>query len=331
MPGGEGTANAIVICTVPITQHDEMGVVGSISVLVDWIELGDVYHMYVGCNDSDDLSGAVKIEYEVTSMDPLTVTTTIPGGGDDGIAVQKADPYGVDGHMRLQFCADHMTGQIRAGVVSADDQPAWAEVDMGTGRYVAVGHNNTGHQNRFDDFNMEELRTPTEICTDCWCWCLRRVPFRHMTATITRATGRADCLSGLSWDMDWEEVSNIDTWIGEADMPSAAVGGHGVQTVEWTLECDAYDDDNPDHPGHNWILKAGNSGCQFSTSGGYDGAGSHRANDNSECEPEMVLRFGPFTMAKSELNCWICYPPDPFGTDYPDDPEEGSFYVEITE
>lgn len=326
MPGGRGTANAVVICTVPITQHDEMGVIGSISVLVDWIELDDVYYMYVGCQDSDDTSGAVKIEYKVTSMDPLTVTTTIPGGGDDGIAVQQADPYGEDGHMRLQFCADHMTGQIQAGVVSAAHQPAWAEVDMGTGRYVAVGHSNTGHQNRFDDFNMEEMRLPYEICAKCWCWCLRNVPFRHMTATITNATGRADCLSGVTWSMDWERDGAIDQWVGTAEMESAAYVG-AVQEVDWTLKCDAYDDDNPDHPGHNWILKAGNSGCQFSTDGGYDSNGSHRANDDSECEPEMVLRFGPFTMAKSDLTCYLCYAP----AGGSEDPDDGEFYVEITE
>lgn len=310
---GAGTANAVVMCKIPISNHSENGFVASVSVLVDYTELNDEYHFYVCCSDYDDPASGTKITYTVTSLDPLTVETSIPGGGTDGTAEQQCDPYGV-GQWRMQVCADHMTGQIKAGVVSAADEQAWANVDPGSGLYIGIGHNNTSHQNRFDDFNMEELRTVNEVCADCWCWCLRRVPFRHMTATITNTSGsKATCLSGYTWDMDWVYESAIESWVGQISLPQ--YDGSTVLTT-WTLKCDSYDDDNPDHPGHNWMLSSEDTGCQFSNT-------TVRANDDSECDPEIVLKFGPFTMANSELSCLLC--------EAPMSGDGGSFYVEITE
>ena len=329
---GSGTPNAIVMCKVPISNHDENGIVAHIDIVTGWIAQGDVYYFHVLADDWDDPSTALRVEYEVLSLDPLTVATTIPDGGDDGYAEQVPDPVAEGTAMRLVVCADHWTQQVKAGVVSTGYPQAWADVDPGRGLYIGVGHNNTGHQNHFDNFAFEELRTRTERCADCWCWCLTNVPHRHMTGTITNATGRAACMDGLTWPMDWEYASGTDKWVGEVDIPSAAGSGGGTQTVTWNLKCDANDDDNPDWPGHNWMIYADSMDCQFSTTGGVDSAGTHRASEDSECEPEMRLIFGPFTMSRSELSCYLCYPPDPMTPrTYPDDPESGSFYIEITE
>ena len=309
------------MCKIPISDHNENGFVASVSVLVSYTELYDEYYFYVCCDDYDDPDSGIKITYKVVSLSPLTIETTIPGGGDDATVEQVPDPYN-ENQWRMEVCADHKVGQIKAGVVSAAYEPAWAKVDPGGGTYIGIGHNNTTHQNRFDDFNMEELRTTTEECTDCWCWCLDEVPFKYMKATIHDATQRAACLNAVEWDMTWNYNSGTSRWEGTAQYPRNAYYG-GYVDVEFALYCDAEDDDDEDWPGRNWTLFFTNGVCCSPNAGGCEG-GHQPDAETSTCDP-FSLVFGPFYLSHLDLACQACYSP------LESPPADGFYYITITE
>jgi hypothetical protein len=290
-------------------------------------QIGDEYHIYVCCEEYDDPDSGLKVTFTKDNASEWTVT--IPGGGVNGTKTQIPDPSGMPGGgVRGYVCADHRTdgsGMVRAGMISAGYEYAWADdVDPGLGYYCGFGHNNTGHQNKFDDFAFEELRTPEEVCTRCWCTCLRHPPKRALMGTIVNAVDRAACLDGLEWDMDWGWNAGLSNWKGTAEYPRYDTG---VQEVDFVLTCDAEDDDNFDHPGKNFSLywETG-SGCCVANTGGC--AGVHEALYYSTCKP-LSLVFGPFTFRYDDLLCYACYPPaamDPGGS-----ATSGTYYIVITE
>jgi hypothetical protein len=309
-----GTADAIVMCTQPRPNTPENGMWVSVSVDWDSAIVGDKYYIYACCLDYDRPDTGLKVEFEKTSASEWT--TTIPGGGPDGVTVQVPTPFGDRGDVRLTVCVDHLTDMVKAGVLSLNDPPAWVDnLAVSEYRYAGVGHNNTSHQNIFDDFLISELRTSTEMCSNCWCWCLDRPPGRYLIATVYNAVDRAACIDGIDWSMDWEFDGAMSQWSGT----SAFLNYLGATvTVDWILECTDSQDDDPAHPGKNFILRASATSCNFASP-----LNVYRALNTSTCDP-LSLVFGPFVLSDGDLGCVICHNPMT-------GPSDGSFYIIITE
>lgn len=315
----EGTADAILMCTLPITDHVENGMHVAVSFIDS--QVGDIYRIYVCCDEYDEPETGLLVEFE--NLDGTWWKTTITGGGTDGTVNQIPDPSGYPGGgVRGWVCADHLTGQVKAGMVTAGYEYAWADdLDPGPGRYCGFGHDNEEHQNVFDDFVFGELRTVSEVCSDCWCWCLREASKRHLMATIVNASQRAACLNGVTWNMDWEWNSGLERYVGTAEYPNYS---YGYTSVDFVLQCFAGDDDDEDWPGRNWMLTWGPlMQCCVANTGGCD-AGHIPVAELSRCSP-FSLVFGPFTLVYDDLVCTACYAPGDMTY------ETGTYYIMITE
>jgi len=324
-----GTANACCMFKIPATSGIDNGMWVAMSIDQSNVVTDDEFYLYVCCDDWDDPSSGLKVEFKY--LGGGWWRTTIPGGGANGTKDQVADPAGIGGpdNVRMYVCADHMTSMVRAGMVSAGYEYAWADdVDPGSGLYAGVGHNNTEHKNIFDDWVFTELRIPSMVCSDCWCYCLGRPPKRSLKATITGATGRASCLGGVEWDMDWEWNSGTSRWEGTAEYPRNPSYGEYYQDVDFWLYCDGDDDDDEDHPGKNFTLYwATGAGCCNANAGGCL-AGHIPIAASSTCDP-FSLTFGPFYLAWSDFTCYACHNPTPM--DPGDGTGSGYYYIVITE
>lgn len=317
-----GTANAVLMCKIPITSGIDNGHHVSVS-FVD-AQVDDEYYIYVACDDWDDPASGLKVTFKKINASEWTVT--IPGGGAEGTVTITPSPSGfTGGGVRGVVCADHLTGMVMAHMGLTTDV-AWADdVDPGTGLYCGFGHNNTGHQNVFDDFGFSEMRTASIVCSDCWCWCLLRPTKRHLVATITGASGRAACLNGVEWEMDWNWNVSLSRWEGTAEYPKS---GYDYQEVDFWLYCDGDGDDDESHPGKNFTLywAAGASCCNVNTGG--CAAGHIPIAASSTCDP-FSLTFGPFYLSYSDLTCYACL--DPSASDPGDGTGSGYYYIVITE
>lgn len=314
-----GTANAVVMCQqgIPSLGLSDNGMVVSISVDQASTVVGDKYHIYVACTDPEDSSTGLEVEFEVIDDDPTTWRTTIAG---ETAVDQVPTLWGTPGAVRIYVCVDFQEDMVKAGVLSLTDAPAWVEKSVTPGRYSGVGHNNTGHQNIFDDFNIIEIRTPTIICSTCFCYCdLVPIP-RELTATVVDGINRSSCIDGVSWDMDWEFDSTMEKWVGTSSFEDDS---SNTLLVDWELECESQYD--TDYPGQNFILTAKQNPTVLGVSCNFMNV-PMRATSDSTCPNHvdgLSLVFGPFLMQSSDLICTICH--DPL-----DPPAEGSFYVVIT-
>lgn len=317
-----GTANAIILCkqSIPVSRDNGM----TVAITAVDAAIGDKFHIYAACPSDESVTGAVKVEYEKTDTDKWV--TTIIGGGADGISeTQTASPQAPSGRgVILWVCTDNLTNMVKAGIVSLSGAFAWVDdMDPGSGRYAALGHDSATNGVLLDNFYISEIRTPHEICYDCWCWCLLRPPGRYLTATIFDATHRAGCLGGVTWDMDWEWNGGIQRWRGTAQYPHYDTG---TIAVLWTLLCaSGADAQDESHPGKNFELYTDDTAC-FVGPGG-TGPFVPIAADSS-CDP-LQLVFGPFTLTWSDLTCNACFQagtPEP-----PDTDSSGQYYIVITD
>jgi hypothetical protein len=133
----------------------------------------------------------------------LTNTGTITGGTAGASATYSVALTGSPTNVILKVCADHENELVKAWVSpTVNEYAAWDDTDPGAGRYCAIGHNNVGHQNRFDNFSIEELRRGDTVCVSCFCVCDTYAMPPNLTATIVFAEDRSECLQDETWDMD---------------------------------------------------------------------------------------------------------------------------------
>lgn len=328
------TEDALLMCRVGVTNYRDNGMHVAVSIDNSITQVGDIHHLHVCCDEEDDTGGGIDVTFEKTGANEWT--TTIPGGGADGIAVQTPVPYpcldAVPGDcVRIWVCADNMANMVKAGVSSLSEPYAWCDsMNPGDGRYAGIEHEQSAVQQVYDDWVISDIRIPDEVCDDCFCWCLRWPPKRRLTATISPAINRATCLGGLTWDMDWIWAVGDEHWYGIAKFPRY---DSGTQDVAFKLMCDNGDDDDEDWPGKNfglWTLAAYQVCCNTNP-GGCDVVWTPL--QSSTCHP-LNLVFGPFWLASSELTCLACYAPlDPT----PEECEAGDpncvgyYYITITE
>jgi len=317
-----GTANAIVMGLRPIPDRSPLknGMRIDVTIIEDYTEIDDEYHVYVCCDSYTSPETGVKVTF--TKTDDNEWEVSIPTGGDPVVAVQGKLP----GDTKIYVCADHLTGMVKAGLLESLQEPAWADdVDPGDGRYYGLGHNNVSHQNRFDDFKVTEMRRPGEVCNDCWCWCLQMAPKKSLVAEIFDATDRAACLGEVTWDMDWTWNAGTPWWEGTAKYPKKTSGQ--FEDVAFRLICQTNNDDDPDHPGKNFSLEITNGKCCNPNLPNNCNTTFLPIAEDSTCDP-FSLEFGPFKLESSDLNCSACYnvmegPPGA--------PASGQYYIRITE
>lgn len=316
-----GTADACAMCLqgIPSSNLSDNGMIVSVSVDWDTAVVGDTYYLYVACTDDDDPDTGIQIKYEMVDDDPVPIwETTIPG---DAAVQQQPTPWGIDGNIRIYACVDFRTNMIKAGVASLTDAPAWNDnISITPGQYSGVGHNNTSHQNIFDDYLITELRTADIVCTSCFCVCGTTPIPRTLTATVVDALSRALCIDGVSWDMEWEWDALGELWIGTSSFEDDS---SNTLLVDWELVCESAGD--LDYPGQNFVLTAKQNPTGLGVSCNFMLI-PMRATSDSTCPDgtnELSLVFGPFTMQSSDLICTICHDPG-------DLPAGGSFYVVIT-
>jgi hypothetical protein len=228
---------------------------------------------------------------------------------------------------------------------TVNEYGAWAtEVDPGAGRYAGLGHNNTGHLNHFDNFYMEEIRTSTEICVPCFCQCETFTVPSKLLATIINATGgngRATCLNGKTWDMDFYNTTptprpQVVQWIGgftESSeimewILSCGTGAATTFSLYWN-KCGHKISDGPPEVWNNCSLGLTVESC--------DNDPSWMALAGSTCTP-LSLVFGPFPLSFT-FHCDLCDTYNspggcviPHGVPGHTDVDcDGTYYIEITE
>jgi hypothetical protein len=322
----EGTADAVIFCT----SGEPARSAGEQSIGIDVVDAqsGDVFRIYPACTDAETL-GTTTVEFRNIGGGEWTTTV----GGD---SVQQTATLIVEDTNHLWVCVDHKTGQLTAGVTSDDDPYLWLDnYDAGTGRYVALGHDNETYGAVFDNFVFSELRKGTKLCADCFCGCLGYTPKKSLVATFTDATDRASCLApggtGRTIDLEWEWNSGLQRWYGEITVPG---GDHGSDTMlAFALKCAQADDDDPDWPGKNFTLDFISTNCCALNS---NGCGVYQPiAEESTCEDPFSLVFGPFLLGCTDLTCNLCYnanTPAVMGMCDTGDPNfDGEYYIVITE
>lgn len=305
-----GNSGAQVFCTqpVPVRSAGEMFI--QIEVPIASVEDGDVYAIWPCCPDTST-EGDIEVTFTYDETEDEW-TTTITGGPGGSSATYTTALTGTPTNVTLKVCADHGNGLVKAWVSpTVNEYAAWEEFDPGTGRYCAVGHSNTGHQNRFDNFLVAELRTPYEVCYNCFCVCDEFAMPPHLKATIVDATNRAACLNDESWDMDTVLGPQAVQWegglaIGDDELNYRLTCGNGAP-ASFTL------DPLPPADCANVGQKSANAA-------------------KSKCEP-LALYFGPYTLTFI-MTCSLCYEqnePDCTGMPPISVNCEGEFWIVITE
>lgn len=230
--------------------------------------------------------------------------------------------------IRCYLCVD-VNGNPKAGVLSGDE-PAWA-IELGglTGRYYGVGHSNS-IPTYLNDFGVYELHDDTKSCRDCWCPCCTNQLSPRLNATIVIDPevnpNRADCLDGDTTDLLWQWEGGVRHHHGTI----THVRGIYTNTFDIQLACDSTVDTNCS--GQNIELTLISMCAQV---GGVCGGGGCQMKPiaGSTCEP-LRLIYGPFHLDNTNLSCTACYdnwPIGPPGPPVPPGPEDGSYYIEITE
>lgn len=314
-----GTADAIIICTAqqPLYSAGEQYL--SIDVLDP--QTGDKYYLYPCCPSISTTS--LVVEFECTNA-PAYWTVRV--GSVSKNFVVTTDAFGA---VRIGACVDGTHGMVRAEVLYGPQEYLWAEsVSPGTGRYSGLGHDNTGHQNVFDNYAVGELRQEDgTICNECFCRCLDNALPKKLSLYVVDATGRYDCFAGYTCDLDWEWNAGESRWKGEFTV----VNGSKSQTMKWCLKCEFSENANdPANPGKNLSLfLCEQTGCCTEWPDGC--LTVWEPNTGSTCQP-LDLVFGPMNTSLNELQCSVCYDPWVGPGDPPEGyPYNGSMKIEITE
>ena len=311
---GPATANSRILCDeeVPLSSAGEM------IAFVDIYDysVDDIFRLYVAWASSSDYY-MVEATYKGSDswdVELFKVSSSL------GTATQTATVYGGT-HVRLRACIDS-DGNFRGGVISANDDHAWV-TDSGTptGRKAGLGHNNATNGATFDDFYFFEVRAHAKniTCFDCWCWCLDQVASKELLGTVTNATGRAACLNGEEFDLDYDWGSGTPFWSGTLSWDDGGTPPTLSQDLGFKLVCGG-DEGDDDAPGEYWTLEkidpASASCCTT-------GCGPINPLTTSTCDP-INLVFGPFTMEDSDLTCNACYAPLA-------GPASGTYYITVTD
>lgn len=317
LTGVDGTANSVIICTDQQPAHHAGEQYLMVKVLAP--QTGDFYYLYPCAASATSIAGALVVEFECTSS-PAQWTVRC---GSETQSYTGVTPDGL-GYVTLGACVDGASGQAKAWIVQSAEQGLWDDsVSPGTGRYSAIGHNNVGHLNVFDNYVVGELRDVNDDeCNDCFCRCLDLAVDKTLTLTVVNATGRALCHGGYTCTLTWEWNSGTDRWKGTYTV----VSGIYSQDFEWCLTCESFGDNDPLNPGQNFKLSlCSATGCAATW------PDTHltvwRPVTGTTCSP-LRLRFGPMTHEDTDLTCFLCYPPDPFHFDAYDN--TGEYYIEVT-
>jgi hypothetical protein len=284
-----GTSGAQLFCTrsVPAASAGEMFI--EVEVPVASIEDGDEYFIWPCCI-SDSKAGDIQVKF---SWDETANqwTTTITGGNGGDSAIYTTAATGTPINIVFKVCADHELSLTKAWISpTVNEYAAWDDADPGTGQYCAIGHENTGHQNRFDNFSVEELRNGSEICRSCFCVCEEFAMPTTLTATIVNATYRAACLEGESWEMEAVLGPQEVMWEGGLEKST----GYATEELNFRLTCG-------NGPPSSFSLiplepldRCHNTNVQKSADA-----------ELSMCVP-LQLYFGPYTLGFSQ-DCELCY------------------------
>lgn len=306
--GADCNAGARVFYTQPVPSRSAGEMYVEIDIPADNIEEDDVYYIFPCCTTTSAI-GAVTVTFTKGASTAWTVSVS-NGTTDTRTVYQTGSPT----YYRLHVCADHENEMVRAWISpTTSTQSAWADVDPGTGRYAALGHGCSGKLVRMDNFEMGELRYNDVVCVECFCQCAENAIKPIVTANITDATDRAECIGSVSWNMEYYFGPEVITWRGEADLDGVAVNfelkcGNGTDPETFTL---------------TWLDENDCCGLSCSVS----------ANAGSTCEP-LSLEFGPFALSFA-MNCDICDDATAPGacTGAPPIPDDcyGQYYITITE
>ena len=307
-----GTGGAKLFCTkpVPVRSAGEMSI--RIEIPIASVAAGDKYYIWPCCPDASSVGG-IEVEF---AYDGTNWTTTISGGSGGSSTVYTTPLVTAippPTHVILIVCADHENEVIKARVSpTVNEYGAWDIADPGAGRYCAIGHDNTGHQNRFDDFVLSELRIPKEICSDCFCACDESTVGPHLTATIVFATDRALCLEVQTWPMEVILGPQVTIWEG-----GLALSG---EELNYRLTCGG------STPNSFQLLPLPPNNCQSTL------VFKNADVSLSTCDP-LALYFGPYVLS-FPMDCDLCYSMNAPGcTGMPPPPADcsGTFWIVITE
>ena len=309
--GTDGTANAKIICT----QEQPSDHAGEQQLYVEVIpEDGDIYYLWLCNTSSTSVTGGVEVIFECTTA-PSQWTVTI---GSDSVNYTGVTANGL-GFVGLGACVDADADMAKAWIIQSAEEGLWSEgVTVGSGRFSAIGHNNIGHLNVFDNYRVAELRDMAgNSCDDCFCRCLGDAMPKQLTATIVLTDGTATCGEGATGTLTWEWNSGTSRWKGDI----VVVDGADTHTFSWCLSCDALDYNDPENPGANFSLYlCGADGCASAWPSGY--LTVFRPTSASHCQPDLLLRFGPMILPTIDLSCFMCPSLLPGAG--------GEFYVDIT-
>ena len=309
----EGTGNAQLFCTQPVPADSKGEMFIEIEVPIASVEDGDEYLIWPCCINT---STAGDIEVSFTYNEAMNEwTTTISGGTDEDSATYTTSPTGSPTHVILKVCADHELKLIKAWVSpTANEYAAWDNVDPGDGRYCAIGHTNTAHQNRFDNFSIEELRRGTTVCVNCFCMCEEFGMPPNLTATIVFAEDRAECLGGEEWPMDAVLGPQVVQWEGGLEKYT----GYATEELNFRLTC------GDGVPNSFTLMHLAPFNCVGESTKNADAA-------MSTCDP-LQLYFGPYTLSFPN-DCSLCFEknqPDCTGMPPISANCSGTFWIVIT-
>jgi Pyruvate/2-oxoacid:ferredoxin oxidoreductase delta subunit len=309
----EGTADAVIICTrqQPADHAGEQ----ILSVDVFSPQTGDKYYLYACVGSSTSVATATIIEFECTSA-PSQWTVR---AGSETQTYTSVTPN-ILGYVRIGACVDANAGMIKASISYTPEPQLWDDNATTTsGRYSAIGHDNTGHQNQFDNYFVMELRTGDDdvICDSCFCYCLEKAIPKTLTLRVTEALDRYDCFGGYECELEWDPLD--ENWKGEFTV----VNGSKSQTMQWCLDCESFGQNDPAKPGQNLKLSLCiGTGC--CTEWPDQCLTVWEPLAGSTCNP-LELIYGPMNTSINELQCSVCYDP------YFEGPLEGTMKVTITE
>lgn len=292
----DGTADALIICKVPVPERSKGEMHITIKVPASDLTVSRTYWLYPACID-DHTIGPIAVSYYWNSATSKWTTSIMQTSDWTSLDSYEVSVTGTPSEFTLVACADHELGLVKAYVTNTiNPLAAWALADPGEGRYAGIGHDHSDDLNHFDDFTLAELRTSTEVCVSCFCMCEDTATRPTMTATIVDATDRASCLNGLSWDMDFFQGPQAVTWRGSLVVNEGEVT---EETLNYELTC----------PGNGsaesftlrWLEP-----WNCATAAGTEPANALRtANAESTCVP-LYLLFGPYVLSFT-FNCDLCY------------------------
>jgi hypothetical protein len=324
--GEGGTADSILFCTVSAQSEGEM----FITVEVHYHSIGDKFRLYPCCPDASHI-GSTIAEFTRLSGNGGKDWSIELGGETATVTVKNIN---ADDPVSISVCVDHSIRMARAHIIGTNQDGIWLDdYDPGDGSYAAIGHDNTSTGAVFDDFIMGQIKTRSENCTECFCYCQDQSIPKKVHCKITEVYDfqhtRASCLNGVEWEMDWLLGGVVSYWEGAfthdtEESPPVPV------TVSFRLGCGTYgshpNGDIGDTVQLEWMspFVCGGSGPVF-----------RPIEEESTCDP-LSLVFGPFSIsyvtcplcAGQDLPaaCWAANPPPELQY-----PCYGSYYITITE